>query len=195
VLGAHLTASTLATDGTLTLLLTDADGSRPLPLAVAPPWGLALPDGAGLVAARDGRVGTRPRTPGPRFATAEAMAEWTSTTPDAIEQDVLDAADDDWVTPADVVSALVERGVQEPQQVARHGVLALARLVARGDLEAGTVGEDGFVRASEDPSASIEHLAALWSALGGIGRLPGPGQIAWFSLTAAGEARLAAGAD
>ena len=183
VLGAHLAASTLSADGTLTLLLADADGSRPLPLALAAPWDLALSDGSGLAVSRDGRVGARAGTPGPRFATAEAMAEWASTSPDAIEQDVLEAAEDDWVTPGDVVAALVERGVREPREIARRGVLVLARLVARGDLEAGTIGEDGFVPAGGDPASSVEHLAALWSALGGIGRLPGPGQIAWLSMT------------
>ena len=195
VLGAHLTTCSLATDGTLTLLLADEDGSRPMPLVVAPPWDLALPGGAELVASRDGRVSPRPGSPGPRCATAEAMREWASAAPDAVERDVLEAADDDWATPADVVDALVERGVREPREVARRGVLALARLVARGDLEAGTIGEHGFVPAEGDPASSIEHLAALWSALGGIGRLPGPGQIAWFSLTAAGRARRAAEAD
>lgn len=194
-LGAHLTSSTLEADGSLTLLLADADGSRPLPLAVSPPWDLTLPDGAGLVAARDGRVGARPAASGPRCATAEAMREWASTAPDAVEQDVLRAADDDWATPADVVAALVARGVREPQEVARRGALALARLVAREDLEAGTIGEDGFVPSERDPASSIEHLAALWAALGRIGRLPGPGQIAWFSLTAAGRARLARESD
>ena len=56
VLGAHLAGSALAADGSLSLHLADADGSRPLPLTVDAPWDLALPDGAGLTAAAGGRV-------------------------------------------------------------------------------------------------------------------------------------------
>lgn len=189
-LGAFITSSALAVDGTLTLLLADADGSRPMPLAVAVPWGLALPDGAALAAAEDGRIGARPGSTAPRFATADAMAEWAVTDPDELELAVLEAALDDWATPADVVAELVEREVRDPREIARHGAAALARLVARGDLEAGSIGEHGFVPAAEDPAASIEHLAALWSALGGIGRMPGPGQIAWFAITDRGRSRL-----
>ena len=190
VLGAHLAGSALAADGSLSLHLADADGSRPLPLTVDAPWDLALPDGAGLTAAAGGRVTARPAASGPRRATPEAMAEWASTAPDAVEQDVLVAADDDWVTPADVVSALVERGVCEPREIARRSIPALARLVARGDLRAGSIGADGFVPSGDDPASSIEHLAALWTALGEIGRMPGPGQIAWFDLTDTRRERL-----
>ena len=190
LLGAYVTASTLAEDGTLTLLLADEDGGRAMPLAVAAPWGLTLPDGAGLAAAGDGRIGTRTGTTAPRFATAEAIAEWAATTPDDVELDVLRAALDDWVTPADVVAELVDRGVRDPREIARHGVAALARLVARGDLEAGSIGEHGLVADTAGPAAVIEHVAALWAARGGIGRMPGPGQIAWFAITDRGRSRL-----
>lgn len=137
VLGAFVTSSGLAADGTLTLLLADADGGRPMPLAV------------------------------------------------------LEAGLDDWVTPGDVVAELVERDVRDPREIARHGAAALARLVARGDLEAGSIGEQGFTPAAEGRSASIEHVAALWHTLGGIGRRPGPGQIAWFVITDRGRSRVA----
>ena len=103
---------------------------------------------------------------------------------------MLVAADDDWATPADVVSALVGRGVREPREIARHGIPALARLVARGDLRAGSIGAAGFVPSGDAPATTIEHVAALWTALGEIGRMPGPGQIAWFDLTDTGRERL-----
>ncbi|GAA1324890.1 hypothetical protein GCM10009592_08860 [Brachybacterium rhamnosum] len=191
VLGAFVTSSVLAADGTLTLLLADADGGRPMPLAVAAPWGLALPDGSALAAAEDGRIGVRPGDPAPRFATPAAMAAWAASDPDEVELAVLEAGLDDWVTPGDVVAELVERDVRDPREIARHGAAALARLVARGDLEAGSIGEQGFTPAAEGRSASIEHVAALWHTLGGIGRRPGPGQIAWFAITDRGRSRVA----
>ena len=39
-----------------------------------PTRGVALPDGAGLAAAEDGRIGVRPGDPAPRFTTPEAVA-------------------------------------------------------------------------------------------------------------------------
>lgn len=192
LVGAVVTATTLAPDGVLTLLVADVDdtvrtGAEAMVVAVGAPWTLALPRGAGLAAATDGQIGVRPES-GPRVATEEAMHEWSTSLPDDIELEVLDAAVDDWVTPADVVSALVRAGVREDGELARAGIGALARLVARGDLMAGTIEEDGFHPVPESRAEVVEHVATVWGALGG--RRPGPGQVAWFSLTPEGEGRL-----
>ncbi|MGY5765017.1 hypothetical protein ACXET9_07450 [Brachybacterium sp. DNPG3] len=197
MLGAVVSAIALDADATLTLLLADADGGRPMPLTITAPWSLALPDGARLAADADAdadadaRISARPGDPAPRVATTEAMATWADASPDEVELAVLEAALDDWVTPADAVSELVEREVHDPREIARRGTTTLARLVARGNLEPGSIGEHGFVPAADDAAASIEHMAVLWSALGGIGRMPGPGQITWFRLTEQGRSRLA----
>lgn len=187
LLGAVLTASSLAPDGTLTLILSDADGRDPVVLTVAIPWALALPKGAGIAAALDGQIGVREES-GPHFARPEALREWEASTPDAVERAVLTAGADDWVCPGDVVSALLREGVTEPGELRRRGIEALARLIARGDLEAGSIDEHGFQASPDTPAEVIETMATVWTALGE--RQPGPGQIAWFNLTASGEARL-----
>lgn len=189
LLGAAITASALATDGVLTLQLSEPDGRDPAVLVIGTPWTLALPKGAGLAAAADGRIGVR--EPGaPRFAVPGALRAWGTSAPGAVEIAVLEAATDDWVTPGDVVSALVRAGVTEDGEVRRRGIETLARLVARGDLVAGTVGERGFHPVPDSAADVIEHVATVWTALGA--RRPGPGQIAWFQLTDAGEAQLLA---
>lgn len=179
LLGAVIAASTLAPDGVLTLALTHPDGGDPVLVATRAPWTLALPLGAGVAADADGRIGHRAAT-GPRVATPDAMATWASSSPDEIETVLLAAAADDWLSPGDVVSALVRSGVTEDGEIEERGIHALARLLARRDLVAGSIDETGFHRAPEPVEEVIEHVATVWRALGG--RRPGPGQIAWFDL-------------
>lgn len=184
LLGAVLTATTLATDGVLTLVLADADGADPLVAALRAPWVLALPLGAGIAARADGRIGLRGAS-GPVHATPEAMAAWSASAPSEIELAVLDAAADDWVSPGDVVSALLRSGVQDDEVVEQQGIETLSRLLARGDLEAGWIDEEGFRPVQDPPEVVIEHVATVWRALGG--RRPGPGQISWFRLPPEGR--------
>ena len=179
LLGAVLTATTLANDGVLTLVLADADGADPLVAALRAPWVLTLPLGAGIAARADGRIGLREAT-GPVHATSEAMAVWSASAPTEIELAVLDAAADDWVSPGDVVSALLRSGVTDDEVVEQQGIETLARLLARGDLEAGWIDEEGFRSVPDAPDVVIEHVATVWRALGG--RRPSPGQISWFRL-------------
>ncbi|MEE1650338.1 hypothetical protein V1260_05980 [Brachybacterium sp. J144] len=181
LLGAVVTATTLAPEGVLTLVLADADGNDPLLVAIRAPWVLALPRGAGLAARADGRIDVREGS-GPVHATAEAMGAWTESEPCAVERAVLEAAEDDWVSPGDVVSALLRAGVSTDEEIARQGIAVLSRLLARGDLEAGWIEEEGFRPAEGAPADVIEHVATVWHALAGIGRRPGPGQIAWFRI-------------
>lgn len=186
--GGIILATTIAEDGVLTLALGKASESEPLLLDAPAPWELALPRGAGLTAQDGGLLGIREEV-GPLTATPEAMEQWSRSLPDALDRMVLDDGMDDWVTPADVVSAMVHLGV-EVENRARRGVEALARLIARGDLEAGVIEDDGFRPSVEPPDAVIEHVATVWFAL--TDPHPGAGHIAWFRITPSGEARWAA---
>ncbi|MEE1618589.1 hypothetical protein [Brachybacterium sp. J153] len=80
-----VTATTLATEGVITLVLADADGSDPLLAAIRAPWEFTLPRGAGLAARADGRIDVREAS-GPVHATAEAMGAWAESVPTAVER-------------------------------------------------------------------------------------------------------------
>ncbi|HHX48030.1 MAG TPA: hypothetical protein GX718_11765 [Brevibacterium sp.] len=179
LLGSVITASTLAPDGVLTLALARPDSGNTMLITTRAPWALEFPLGAAIAARADGHIGRRPAT-GPRFATPQALDEWAASSPDEVEQAVLNAAADDWVSPGDVVSALLRSGVSDDREIERRGIDVLARLLVRGDLVAGSIDDTGFHPAPEPVEAVVEHVGTVWQALGG--RRPGPGQIGWFDL-------------
>lgn len=135
----------------------------------------------------DARLGIQKES-GPRFATDSALVTWARSEPAPIEIDLLESAEDDWLSPGDVVSALLRVGVTDDAEIRTRGIDLLARLIARGDVIAGHLGAEGFTASEDRVPAVIEHVGTVWSALGS--RRPVPGQIAWFDLTESGQARL-----
>lgn len=185
--GAVIAGCALSPAGPLTLTIADEGGSRSSELVVQAPWAAEGPRGEAVAMRSDARLGVREES-GPRFATDNALSTWARSEPAPIEIALLESAEDDWLSPGDVVSALRRVGVTDDAEIRTRGIDLLARLIARGDVVAGHVGAEGFI-ASEDPGpAVIEHVGTVWSALGS--RRPGPGQIAWFDLTESGQARL-----
>lgn len=185
--GAVIAGYALSPSGPLTLTIADEDGSPDSELIIDAPWSAEGPRGAAVAMRSDARLGIREES-GPRFATDNALATWARSEPAPIEIDLLESAEDDWLSPGDVVSALLRVGVIDDAGIRTRGIDLLARLIARGDVVAGHVGAEGFT-ASEDPvPAVIEHVGTVWSALGS--RRPGPGQIAWYDLTESGQTRL-----
>ncbi|MCT1655467.1 hypothetical protein [Brachybacterium muris] len=185
--GAVIAGCALSPAGPLTLTIADEGGSRWSELVVQAPWAAEGPRGEAVAMRSDARLGVREES-GPRFATDNTLATWARSEPAPIEIDLLESAEDDWLSPGDVVSALRRVGITDDAEIRTRGIDLLARLIARGDVVAGHVGAEGFI-ASEDPvPAVIEHVGTVWSALGS--RRPGPGQIAWFDLTESGQARL-----
>lgn len=190
LIGAVMSGVALSTGGELRIPISDSEGTRPSEVTMTRPWSLIGPRSIGVTAAPDGSIGVHEGT-GRRIATDAAMEQWRAAEPTAAEISLLDAADDDWLSPADVVSYLVSAGVSDGAEIAVRGIDLMARLVARGDVVAGHVGADGFRPDGADPADVIEHIATVWRAL--APRKPAPGQIAWFDLTDAGTQRLMTG--
>lgn len=185
--GAVIAECALHSSGPLTLTIAGRDGSRDSELAVQPPWSVEGPRGAALAMRSDAQLGIREES-GPRFATDNALYTWVRSEPTPIEIELLESAEDDWLSPGDVVTALLRTGLTDDTEIRSRGIDLLARLMARADVVAGHVGTEGFTSTNDPVPAVIEHVGTVWSALSG--RQPGPGQIAWFDLTESGQARL-----
>lgn len=191
LVGTIITSSTAAATGSLTWQLADADDAtqtRREVIATPAPWALTALEGLAVAARPGGSVGLQPAT-GRAVATDARMSAWRHAEIAPADLEVLESATDDWVSPADVWSALLDSGVTEGHEVARHSVDLLGRLVARGDLVVGSITDDGFQPSADDPAADLEMIATLWGML--APRIPGPGQIAWFDITGRGRQRLA----
>lgn len=65
---------------------------------------------------RDDGDMTRPLQPR-RIATPEAMAQWRASSPTEHERAVLLRGEDDWLSPADIVSILLESGLQNAGEI------------------------------------------------------------------------------
>lgn len=188
LIGQVIARAEVRADGALALAMAFEDGSSPLEVAIAPPWDAAALRGAGVAAASPEAIAVRPAG-APIIATDAAMRAWAAAPVDELDLDLLRRAEDDWLSPADVASALAERGVFGAGALCEQGVDRLARCIARGDLRVGSLAAGGFVPSQDAPDEVIELVGAMWGALSDRHVLPG--QISWFEITEAGSARLA----
>ena len=133
----------------------------------------------GLAFVRDDGDMTRPPQLH-RIATPEAMETWRASSLTMHERAVLRRGEDDWLSPADIVSVLVESGLQNPHVITEQAMDIFVRLVARGDVRAGRIDSTSFIPTDAEPATVIETCVAEWRAL--APRLPGPGEITWLDL-------------
>lgn len=179
VLGRIITATRLDSDGSWSWVLMHLSGAPVFELTISAPWTLRGLCGEGAAATAVGQIGYHaPR--GHQFATPEALAAWAERPHSDLDRALLDDAEDDWLDIADVVSHLVGRGVTEADQILHHGIDTTAGLLARADLVAGMIGDDGFEATTETIPEVIERIATTWVALGGLG--VGLGSICWLAL-------------
>jgi hypothetical protein len=181
--GAHIAAASIAPSGTMTWLVTDENGANGRPFSVSFPWALTGPRGVAVVADATGRIGTR-EDQGPLFASRSAMAAWRTSDPSEAESQLLLMADDDWLMATDVADSVRAAGVTNGREIALRGIDLLARMIARGELVAGTIGNPGFAPDPGGPADWIEGLATTWSTL--APQVPEPGQVGWYAITDAG---------
>ncbi|WP_114853354.1 hypothetical protein [Brachybacterium sp. YJGR34] len=185
VVAARITAAAAEADGRLVLTLASSRG--PLQLSTDPRWVLSGPRGAMLQLAADGEVSDQPAGP-LRHATPEALAEHAGSAPSRIEQRLLELGRDQCLHPGHVVTLLAQDGALEDAEFERRGPALLARMLARGELQAGFVAEGRFTPWDLGLETVVEHIGTTWTAIGG--RTPGPDMIAWFALTDAGRGAL-----
>lgn len=115
-----------------------------------------------------------------RIATPEAMETWRASSRTMHESAVLRRGEDDWVSPADIVSVLVESGQQNPHAITDQAIDIFARLVARGNVRAGRIDSTRFIPTDAEPKTVIETCVAEWRAM--APRFPRPGEITWLDL-------------
>ncbi len=173
--------------GSLTLVCVYLRKEGDVRFHASAPWAISGEKGFAIAARPDGQIGIRPSGE-PHFATPAKLLALRESQPSVIEIDVLDRAEADWVEPGDVVSSLLEHGVKDNQEITEQGIAALSALVARGELEMGVIGDNGFEVSQRGIEDDIEHIERTWRALSP--RKPYFGQIGWFNLTDAGRSRL-----
>ena len=93
---------------------------------------------------------------------------------------MLRRGEDDWLNPADIVSVLVESGLQNPHVITEQAIDIFVRLVARGDVRVGRIDSTGFIPTDAEPETVIETCVAEWRTV--APRLPRPGEITWLDL-------------
>jgi len=92
---------------------------------------------------------------------------------------------DDWVMACEVVSEIVESGIdKDDPSVSQSSIEILEHLILNGLVEAGDVSDDGFVPWAADPLVAVSLIKAGWMKLG---RLPDLGDICWLRNTALGD--------
>ncbi len=184
LLGRTVHRTALGNDGELAIQL--AGGQGPMMLSMQAPWQLTGPRGALLEVDNKGNV-TREVLPGaPIHATPEAIAAHRASHPSGIEQRLLRAAAlEPAIHPGHVVHVLAQAGALDDGEFERRGPILLARLLARGELQAGFM-TDGVFRPWSLPLEEIvEHVGTTWQAIGG--REPSAGMIGWFAITPRGR--------
>lgn len=197
LIGCTITTAEMLPDGTLGLVLQDGPAPAPGPsgppsavprrLTTVAPWRIDGPRRAMLQADEKGNLAASP--PGaPVFATPQALAEHSASEASGIEQRLLRLARDTWLHPGHVVELLSNAGALEDEEFERRGPVLLARMLARGELRAGFVTGGSFHPWQLGLAETIEHIGAVWTAIGG--RAPGPDTIAWFEITDRGQERL-----
>ncbi len=185
-LGARCAQSTVGRDGDLLVTLDGPAG--PLPLETRAPWTVTGPYGVVVRADHSGQVSSAGPS-GPVHATAEALARHRESSIGGVERAVLRAAQNEpFIHPGHVVAALTQAGAVADDEFERRGPLVLARLLVRGELEAGFVTDGAFSAWSMPIEQIIEHIGTTWLAIGG--REPGRDMIAWFRLTDQGRDAL-----
>lgn len=189
LVGAPVARATVRGDGSLHLTSGPTRWRAQEDWRISPPWRLAGLRGRTVEVSADGRITLRAEDERMRLVDDERLAAWAAAEPSELERELLWCAEDDWLTPADAISALVRNGMTDRHEIAREGMHLLARLTARGDLRAGWIGEHGFEPTSETTAEVVERLLTTWRAL--APRFVAPGQIAWFDLTPTGAQRSA----
>lgn len=193
LIGATITTAEMLPEGTLGLVLHDGpshppgSSTTPRRLTTVAPWRIDGPRRAMLQADEKGSLAATPPGP-PVFATPETLAEFSASQPSGIEQRLLRRARDGWLHPGHVVELLASAGALEDEEFERRGPILLSRMLARGELRAGLVTDGSFHAWQLGLAETIEHIGAVWTAIGG--RSPGPDTIAWFEITEVGEERL-----
>ena len=185
VVGTRIQGAEMLGDGMLRLVLQGPAG--PLTLSTVAPWQVEGPRGALLQVAPKGEVHAVPPGP-PVHASPERLAEHAASRPSGPELRLLERAEGRVLHPGDVVEVLTAAGALDEEEFERRGPLLLARLLSRGELQAGWVDRGVFTPWTLELPQVIEHIGATWVALGGS--TPGPDMIAWFERTDAGRASL-----
>lgn len=166
---------------------TSPRGGEILSLRLRPAWEVTGPRRARAGITARGERWEEPPGP-PLHASPEQLAAHRASTRSGIEDRLLATARDRCVHPGHVVEVLAAAGAVDEEEFARRGPLLLARMLARGELQAGFLHEGRF-RAWDLPLEEvIEHIGTTWTAIGG--RTPDRDMIAWFALTPAGRASL-----
>src|SRR5690606_27085361 len=125
--------------------------------------------------------------PGPPLhASPEQLAAHRASTRSGIEDRLLATARDRCVHPGHVVEVLAAAGAVDEEEFARRGPLLLARMLARGELQAGILHEGRFRCWARAQKAVIKRTGTTSTAMGGPA--PDGDMSAWVARAPAGRA-------
>ncbi|MEJ2810435.1 hypothetical protein WBN73_02810 [Paenarthrobacter sp. CCNWLY172] len=103
-----------------------------------------------------------------------------------LTEDILARAVEDWVTPFEVVSVCIRRGLRDRDDVRDLALGLIIRMIATGLLVPGDIGGSKHRPWECSPSEAVARIAAEWASFPDLASL-GTGDIAWLDATPEGN--------
>jgi len=103
-----------------------------------------------------------------------------------LTEDILARAVEDWVTPFEVVSVCIRRGLRDRDDVRDLALGLIIRMIATGLLVPGDIGGSKHQPWECSPSEAVARIAAEWASFPDLASLR-TGDIAWLDATPEGE--------